>query len=273
VPDVEPDLIDEAPWVRFLGAPLEVHESLDSTNDEVFRRALGGAPEGLVVAAGHQTSGKGRLGRTWLDKPGRSLMFSILLKPPIPLQSYPLLSLGLAWSAAWTARGRLARSMEYDRHLAGEVALKWPNDVLHRGRKLCGVLAESRVLRPGESPALVLGVGMNVDYREEDFPEEIRARATSLSIATGEDHIKLSWVYKTMLNWFDQVLRIAYEGELGFLLTVLQGELPEPGSRVRIALADRAVEAELLELTETGALRVRDEATGATEILTAGVME
>ena len=90
---MDSDLIRTARRVRFLGVAPEVHESLASTNHEAFRRAQEGAPEGLVVVAGHQTSGQGRLGRTWFDQPDRSLMLSILLRPPLPVPSFPLLSL------------------------------------------------------------------------------------------------------------------------------------------------------------------------------------
>ncbi|HXL15135.1 MAG TPA: biotin--[acetyl-CoA-carboxylase] ligase [Methylomirabilota bacterium] len=248
--------------MRFLGVSPEVHESLGSTNDEAFRRAQEGAPEGLIVLAGHQTSGKGRLGRTWYDDPDRSLMFSILLRPPIPLQSYPLLSLALASSIAWAASDT-----------AGDIAIKWPNDVLHRGKKLSGVLAESRVLRPGETPVLVLGAGVNVNYRERDFPAELRTSATSLAMASGEEPMEMGWLFSGILLQFARLLSVAYEsGPIG-LLQVLRPELPEPGSTVKIALPNRVVEGELLELTDTGALRVRDRSTGALETLTAGVME
>jgi len=97
---VADDLIRAVSKVRFLGVPVEAHESLGSTNDEAFRRAEEGAPQGLVVLARHQTAGKGRLGRTWFDQPDRSLLFSILLQPTIPIPSYPLLSLTLAASVA-----------------------------------------------------------------------------------------------------------------------------------------------------------------------------
>jgi BirA family biotin operon repressor/biotin-[acetyl-CoA-carboxylase] ligase len=189
-------------------------------------------------------------------------MFSILLKPPIPLQSYPLLSLALASSIAYTAAD-----------IAGDITIKWPNDVLHRGKKLSGVLAESRALRPGETPVLVLGAGVNVNYRERDFPSEFRDSATSLCIASGEGHVELGWLFSGILLHFTHELGAAYVGGPGALLERLRPKLPEPGSWVRIALADRAVEGELLELTETGALRVRDEASGAVELLTAGIME
>ncbi len=231
----------------FLGVPVESHESLGSTNDEAFRRAEEGAPHGLVVLARHQTAGKGRLGRTWFDRPGGSLMFSILLKPTIPLPSYSLLSLTLASSIAATAS-----------ILASAITVKWPNDVLQGGKKFCGVLAESRALRPGDPPVLVLGAGINVGYSEEDFPPEFRATATSL---TTHDR-----AHPDMGGLLSKILGID-------LLRYLESRMPKPGSPVRVALPDRVVEGEYVSLTVTGALQVRNGSTGAVETLTAGVMQ
>ena len=84
------------PSIRFLGVPVERHASIGSTNDEAFRRADEGAPEGLVVLADAQTAGRGRQGRAWWDAPGASLLFSILLRPTLPLAQCPLLALALA---------------------------------------------------------------------------------------------------------------------------------------------------------------------------------
>jgi BirA family biotin operon repressor/biotin-[acetyl-CoA-carboxylase] ligase len=249
--------------MRFLGVPAEAHESLESTNDEAFRRAREGAPEGLIVLAAHQTAGRGRLGRSWFDGAGRSLMFSILLKPPIPLQSYPLLSLALATSIADSG----------DEFAGGPFTVKWPNDVLHDGLKVCGVLAESRSLRPGEPPALVLGAGVNVNYRAKDFPEELRDRATSFRIAAGGDEVPMGALFGYILHRFVKELDVAYGSGAAALLERLRGRLPEPGARVRISVADRAVEGELVGILETGALQVREAASGRVETLAAGVME
>jgi BirA family biotin operon repressor/biotin-[acetyl-CoA-carboxylase] ligase len=258
---VADDLIRTASKLRFRGVPLEAHETLGSTNDEAFRRAEEGAPEGLVVLARHQTAGKGRLGRTWFDQPDRSLMFSILLRPTIPLPSYPLLSLTLASSVAATAS------------LVGPgIAVKWPNDVLQRGKKFCGILAESRALRPGESPALVLGAGINVSYREEDFPPELRATATSLTKRDGGS-ADPSWLLSRILQHFAHELTMLEERDLIDLLRFLETRMPPAGSRVSVTLPDRVVDGEYLGLTVTGALKVRDASTGALETLTAGVMQ
>jgi len=248
---------------RVLRFPVERHLSLDSTNDEAFRRAQEGAPEGLVVLAYHQTQGRGRHGRSWFDESGRSLMFSILLRPKIPLPTYPLLALALASSVA-DAGGEI---------LGEPLAVKWPNDVLHCGRKLCGVLAESRVLRTGETAALVLGAGVNVNLLEKDFPEDIRPHATSLRMAAGGREIPLAPLFDSILDRFDREVSLTREGDPTSLFGRVRARLPERGAHVRVVLPDRVVDGELLDVIETGALRVRDEASGAVEILSAGVLE
>ena len=258
---METDLIRAIPAIRFLGVPVEAHESLGSTNDEAFRRAREGAPEGLVVLARHQTAGKGRLGRTWFDHPDRSLMFSILLQPTIPLPSYPLLSLTLASSVAAIA------SMT-----GPAITVKWPNDVLQGGKKFCGVLAESRALRPGEPPVLVLGAGINVNYREEDFPPEFRATATSLTTRDGA-RPDTGWLLSKILGHFGHELAMLEERGMIDLLRFLESRMPRPGSPVRVVLPDRVVEGEYVSLTVTGALKMRNASTGAVETLTAGAMQ
>ena len=86
--------------MRFLGVPVEFRASVSSTNDEILRRAADGAPEGLVIAADQQTAGRGRQGRSWWDAPGNSLLFSVLLRPSIPLARFPLLGIAMACAVA-----------------------------------------------------------------------------------------------------------------------------------------------------------------------------
>jgi BirA family transcriptional regulator, biotin operon repressor / biotin---[acetyl-CoA-carboxylase] ligase len=143
--------------VTGLGRPrLHVRE-LGSTNDRARNLALAGAPHGTLVTTAHQTSGRGRQGRTWVAPPGRALLMSLVLRsfdPLLPLRA------GLAVA-----------------DLAGDRAqVKWPNDVLVEGRKVAGVLAEAR---PQVGWA-VLGVGVNVALEPTDFPLELRDRAATL---------------------------------------------------------------------------------------------
>jgi BirA family transcriptional regulator, biotin operon repressor / biotin---[acetyl-CoA-carboxylase] ligase len=152
------------------------------------------------------------------------------------------------------------------------IAVKWPNDVLQRGKKFCGILAESRAIRPGGPPLLVLGAGINVGYREEDFPEEFRGRATSLAKHDG-GRTDPAWLFAHVLKHFAHELAMLEERDLIDLLRFLETRMPPSGSRVRVVLPDRVVEGEYQGLTVTGALKLRDAETGALETLTAGVMQ
>ncbi len=254
---------------RFLGVPVEVHPLLGSTNDEAFRRALEGAPEGLVVVAEAQSAGRGRHGRSWLDSPGQSLLFSILLAPSIPLPSYPLLALALAGAIAEAGREVVRREA-----VGGEpMSVKWPNDVIHRGRKLCGVLAESRSLAPGKAPLLMIGAGVNGNQLANDFPPEIRERATSLRIAAGGRHVDLAAFFESALARYAEALALARGRDSGALFERVRPWLPEPGASVRVVLGERVVEGSVEGVTQTGALRIRDRVSGEVESVAAGVLE
>ena len=143
------------------GYRLEVLQSAASTNAVVAERARAGEPHGLVVVAEEQTEGRGRLGRTWVSPPRAGLTFSVLVRPSGPMQWVPLLG-GVG----------VARALR--EHAGVEAVLKWPNDVLVDGRKLCGLLAEA------VDGAVVLGVGLNVTTTAAELPVP---EATSLALA------------------------------------------------------------------------------------------
>jgi len=245
--------VNEAPAASFLGVPTEFRESVGSTNDELLRRAAAGAPEGLVLVADVQTSGRGRHGRSWWDAPGSSLLFSLLVRPSIPLPRFPLL--GIAMACAVADAGSDAAGV-----LLG---VKWPNDVLHAGRKLCGILAEARPGRAGGVPNghfLVIGVGINVNQRAEELPAELRDRATSLRIAAGGRSLDRRTLLAAVLAGFDNYRRLALEQGAEALRTALLPRLPAPGARLVVQTADRRVEGIVEEILETGAILMRDDA-------------
>jgi BirA family biotin operon repressor/biotin-[acetyl-CoA-carboxylase] ligase len=140
------------------GLRVQVVERAPSTNAVLAALARDGEPDGLVVVAEHQTAGRGRLDRTW-DTPARAaLTFSVLVRAEVPPEQWPWLPLltGVAVCAGIEAAGGPA------------CVLKWPNDVLHDGRKLAGILAE-RVQTPAGSAGIV-GVGLNVSQEQEELP-------------------------------------------------------------------------------------------------------
>jgi len=139
--------------------------SVESTQAVAWRLAAEGSPDRTVVVADHQSAGRGRRGRAWTDAPGTSLLVSILVRPRVPLGLWPLFSLTTAVAAAEALR----------RSTGLEARLKWPNDVLACGRKLGGILLESR--GGAHDPALVIGVGLNLAQRE--FSLELAGLATA----------------------------------------------------------------------------------------------
>jgi BirA family transcriptional regulator, biotin operon repressor / biotin---[acetyl-CoA-carboxylase] ligase len=145
---------------------------VESTQSVAFALAAEGAADGTVVVADSQAAGRGRRGHVWLDEPGASLLVSIVLRPRLETARLPLLSLAAGVAVA----DALAE-------VAGLVPrLKWPNDVLVGGRKIAGILLESRV---GPAPLVVLGIGVNLAQRA--FPPELDGRATSVALETAGD--------------------------------------------------------------------------------------
>ena len=165
------DSLEEA--VRRAGSdvPPRFLPETASTNAVALALAEEGAPEWTVVAAGHQTAGRGRLGRSWASAPGRSLLFSVVLRPPLPPDRASLVSLLAATAMVDAIPGPSDEP----------VRAKWPNDLLVGERKVGGILPEARV-EAGRLVHLVLGIGVNVSMTEEDFPEDILVTATSLAL-------------------------------------------------------------------------------------------
>ena len=159
-----------------LGHPLPCFECIDSTNTECKRRAMAGAPDGLVAVAEEQTGGKGRKGRAFLSPKGKGLYLSALLRPELSPAEVTDIT---AWVAVAVCDGIQASCGVRPR-------VKWTNDLVLNGKKLCGILTE--IALEGESHALdylVPGIGINVSQTPEDFGPELAATATSLSYELG----------------------------------------------------------------------------------------
>jgi BirA family transcriptional regulator, biotin operon repressor / biotin---[acetyl-CoA-carboxylase] ligase len=151
-----------------IGSPRAHFRVTDSTNERAKALAEAGAPHGTLVTAEKQTAGHGRQGRSWTAPPGSSILMSLLLRDLRPVHALLPLTAAVAVCEAVAPL---------------DCAIKWPNDVWIDGRKAAGILVEGR---PQEGWA-VLGVGLNVNVRPEDFPPELRDTATSVAIASGEE--------------------------------------------------------------------------------------
>ena len=171
------------------------YKSLPSTNTEVARLAADGATEGLSIVANEQTAGRGRLQRTWSSPKGAGLYFSILLRPEIPLHSWPLLTF---MAAVATGDALIAA--------AGlQTEIKWPNDLLAGERKICGILSETVDTSAGR--AAVVGIGINLTAR--GYPPDLIGVATSVEEETKQPADKerlLASLQEAIANWYEQLV-------------------------------------------------------------------
>ncbi|MCR5304418.1 MAG: biotin--[acetyl-CoA-carboxylase] ligase [Lachnospiraceae bacterium] len=182
---------------KWAGRNLLFKDTTGSTNRDVMDLAEDGAPHGTVVAAGHQSAGRGRKGRSWQSPVGSTVSFSILLRPDYAPDTAPMVTIVMAMA--------VMRALKKVTGL--ETAVKWPNDVLINGKKVCGILTEMNV-QGSSIRYVVIGVGVNVNIEKaEDFPEEIREKATSLYLETGEK-VSRSRVTAECCNAFEELYDI-----------------------------------------------------------------
>lgn len=227
-----------------LGQVLHCFDELASTNDTAKQLAEEGAAHGEVVIAERQTAGRARRGRAWISPPGRNLYFSVVLRPDLPPQRAPEITL--------VASVALCHAV---RRAGADAGIKWPNDLVVDDRKLCGILTEMAA-DPDRVQWVVLGAGVNLNTRPEDFPEELRAIATSVAAERGQPVPRALFAaaaFALLEEWLDR------HAEGGFAAVrdewrVLSETL---GREVRVTADGREIRGLAEDVDESGALLVR----------------
>jgi len=165
-------------------------EITDSTSLDIKRLAEQGSAEGTVVCADMQTAGKGRRGRSWQSEKGENLLFSILLRPDMQPDKAPQITLLMALAVTKVLR------QEYD----FDAKIKWPNDVVVNGKKVCGILTEM-FLKGSCIDYVIVGTGINVN--QSVIPDELSESATSLLLEKGQAFIR-GEIFDKVLSAFEQ---------------------------------------------------------------------
>ena len=243
---------------RRVGRELVCLETVDSTNNDLKRRAVGEAPDGLVVVAEEQTGGRGRRGRSFASPAGKGLYLSALLRPSCTLEQLPALT---AWSAV-----AVCDAVET---LCGvRPGIKWPNDVILEGRKLCGILTELEL--EAESGALryvVVGIGLNLSQTEADFGPELAPTAISLAQALGAAPRRAETA-RALLDGLDRLYADFPREQAGWLARYRAGCLTV-GRPIRVLFAGGEREGTALGVEEDFSLRVAWK-DGGEEVLSSG---
>ena len=223
---------------------LEAFESVDSTNNYIKRRAREGAPEGTVAIADAQTGGKGRLGRSFASPPGVGIYLSLLLRPEGNAADIQSL----------TANTAVAVSKAIEKTCGINPEIKWVNDLLLNGRKICGILCESEADDKGLH-YMVIGIGLNVTNRTEDFPAQLRNIAGSIYTQTGiiaERGMLISAILSELDSMYE-----CWKDNSGSLLTDYKKRCTMIGHLVEVASADEVYDAVAEDISEDFGLCLR----------------
>ncbi|MGQ9800393.1 MAG: biotin--[acetyl-CoA-carboxylase] ligase [Candidatus Saccharicenans sp.] len=226
------------------GYPLFIFSLAFSTMDFARRLAELNFPEGTAVLAEEQISGRGTKGRSWHSARGKGLYVSFLLRPATSCLNLLPAAAGLA----------AAEALE---ELSGlKVRLKWPNDLVHRGKKIGGILCEAGSSGPN-STWVVAGIGLNLNHRQTDFPSEIYGLATSLYLITGK-----KWDRDRLLAHLGSRLKVWYneleKGQTDSILQSFEGRLSfHRGQRLLLRTAEGELAGEFLGLDDRGGLKLK----------------
>ncbi|HVO67461.1 MAG TPA: biotin--[acetyl-CoA-carboxylase] ligase [Syntrophales bacterium] len=229
----------------------------DSTNMRAKLLASGGAPEGTIIVAESQTQGRGRRGRSWFSPSGEGIYTSIILRPTINPNEAPKLTLMASVAVAETLLSMTSLNIN----------IKWPNDILIKGRKIAGILTEIS-MEMDRIDYIVIGVGINVNTPHKSLPPDIRDIATSISMETGKTFPRIV-LLRAYLEW----LEIYYETfkTRGFepVMNRWKSLADIIGHRVSVDMIDRVRVGEVLDVDKDGFLILKEDA-GSTERIISG---
>jgi len=241
------DLISRLGKTKVIGRDIRVFQETTSTNDVIEKLARDGVKEGVVVLAESQTRGRGRLGRKWMSPAKRGLWFSVLLRPDLRPQDTTRLTVGSATA--------LRRAIESHTGLKPEI--KWPNDILIHGRKVAGILTELSA-ELDHVKYVILGIGVDVNLSQGDFPAELRKLATSLKVELGKP-VSRPELAVAILRELDRDYGRIASGQFAAVADEWEAHGTTIGHEVIIRTGDRRIRGRAESLGEDGALLLRTE--------------
>jgi len=231
--------------IKIIGNQIIRLATVSSTNTYTFGLARQGMAEGCVVRADAQTAGKGRLGRGWDSPANQGLWFSFLLRPQFPVSQVGLIPFFVSVA--------LVESVKSCLNLTSQV--KWPNDLLFNGKKICGILSEAEFEKQ-QLKFLIIGVGLNVSHQPDDFPPDLRAKAGSLRMFT-ETAIDSELLFEQILHDLNFYYhQIQHEG-FGFIRETWKSYCDRLGKPVEVRQQTQILKGIFHDLAPDGSLLLK----------------
>lgn len=257
------DVLSEVELNSMIGAGIGCahvvfSEELDSTNTRAKQLAEAGVPDGTLVVADYQSAGKGRRGRSWSSPRGTGIWMSLLLRPQIPPERASMLTIVAA----------LAVSEGIEKNCGLDNAIKWPNDIVINGKKICGILTEMSAQMDCVNH-VVIGIGINANTRE--FPEEIRETATSLLIEKKAPVRRAALIREILSAWEVYYGKYLETQDLSLLVETYNERLVNRDREVKVLAPSGNYTGISRGITEDGELLVEREDGSVTKVLSGEV--
>lgn len=252
--------IKEGLETKFVGSNIIFLEKVDSTNLYAKRMSEQNFLDGTVIIADEQQKGKGRLGRTWVSPKGKGIWMTIMLKPNInPSQAAKVTLL-----TACAVNSAILHTCDID------TKIKWPNDIIYKGKKLCGILTEMSA-ELDEINYLIIGIGINVNLDKTELPVELKSTATSIKIEKGINVLRKSLV-KSILNKFEVYYKeFLKTGSISQFISEYKEQSAVIGREVNIISSNTQHKGKVLNISEEGQLIIQLEDGTIKEIISGEV--
>ena len=229
-----------------LGTQFHYFAEVDSTNTQARKLAERGGAEGEIVIAEAQTQGRGRLGRRWQSPPFANLYFSVILRPTLAPSRAPQITLMAAVALAETVA----------QFVPQPAMIKWPNDILVDGKKLAGILTEA-ACDAERLNYVILGIGVNLNYRLSSMPDDLRGRATSVAELAGNSVDRESFLMR-LIHALNRCYGELEESGFAALAPRWDARFGQRGKRVRVDLLDQSIAGRAIGIDHEGALLIED---------------
>jgi len=240
--DLNLKILEERLAGKLFGHKIYYYSENGSTNDDAFSLGLDGAPEGTAVLADCQKSGKGRMGRLWQSPSGTNIYTSVILRPQ--MESFA--------ASRMPIMAGVAVAEILDKYAPGKISLKWPNDVLLNDKKVCGILSTAKITN-GKIEFIVLGIGINVNMYDSQFPAEIRDIATSLLLDMGREISRgdlIISLYENLEKWYKQLTQKGF----GSIREKWLNMSPMIGQTVQVVFKDEIIAGKAAGIDDDGSL-------------------
>jgi BirA family transcriptional regulator, biotin operon repressor / biotin---[acetyl-CoA-carboxylase] ligase len=231
----------------FLGQSIYYEDTVDSTQRVAHRLAYDQSMEGTVVVAEEQTLGRGRMERKWYSPKYTGIWMSIILRPKIPLPKAPQLTL--------IAAVAVVQAIEELTELTPQI--KWPNDILINGKKMTGILTELQA-EADQINSVIIGIGINVNQKLEDFPIELREVATSLAIEQ-DVLFSRSEIIRSVLTHLEKLYLLYLEKGFFPIKILWESYAISIGKTIKARTLSNVIEGKALGITDDGVLKIEDQ--------------